>query len=173
MFELSNQQTLAYIVGAIGILVECRSYWLQSGKAFRHWSAMGSLFWAVQYFLLDAVTASLILACTALRTLLSGQLENILYKHWAVAGFLIIYGALTTMSWQGEVSLLPAFAVINATLAMFYLDNRKMRIALLFSSLAWIGNDIYWQAWPALLAESVAMTINLRTIRKLFVANSN
>jgi hypothetical protein len=65
------------------------------------------------------------------------------------------------------VSLLPAFAVSNTTLALFYLDKHSMRIAMLASSLAWLANDVYWQAWPALLAESVAMLINLRTIRQL------
>jgi hypothetical protein len=42
-----------------------------------------------------------------------------------------------------------------------------MRIALLASSAAWIANDIYWQAWPALLAESVAAMLNVRTIRQI------
>lgn len=74
---------------------------------------------------------------------------------------------LTAASWQGPVSLLPAFAVINTTLALFYLDNRRMRIALLASSVAWIANDLVWQAWPALLAETVAAMLNVRTIRQI------
>ncbi len=107
---------------------------------------------------------------TALRTMLSDQFKNVIYKHSVAAGFVLIFSALTTISWQGEISLLPAFAVINTTLALFYLGNRPMRIALLASSVAWIANDLYWQAWPALLAESVAMGINVHTIRKLFIA---
>jgi hypothetical protein len=74
---------------------------------------------------------------------------------------------MTVFSWQGLVSLLPAFAVINTTLALFYLENRSMRILMLASSIAWIINDIIWQAWPALLAESVAVLLNLRTISKM------
>ena len=65
------------------------------------------------------------------------------------------------------MSLLPAFAVINTSLALFYLDNRRMRIALLASSAAWIANDLYWQAWPALLAECVAIALNALTIRRM------
>jgi hypothetical protein len=42
-----------------------------------------------------------------------------------------------------------------------------MRILMLASSVAWIINDIIWQAWPALLAESVAVLLNLRTISKM------
>lgn len=161
-------KTLAYLIGGIGILVEWRAYCVPGGRAFRHWSAAGSVLWAAQYLLLDAWTAGLTMASTAARTLLSGYLEKGLYKHWAAAGFLALFSALTVVSWQGWISLLPAFAVINTTLALFYLGNRNMRIALLASSVAWIANDYYWQAWPALLAESVAMGINLRMIRKLF-----
>ena len=32
---------------------------------------------------------------------------------------------------------------------------------------AWIANDLIWQAWPALLAESVAVALNLRTISRM------
>lgn len=167
-FEFVHVQTLAYLVGGVGILVEWRAYCLLNGLAFRRWSAAGAVLWAAQYLLLDAWTAGLTMASTAVRTLLSGHLEKGLCTHWATAGFLALFSALTVVSWQGWISLLPAFAVINTTLALFYLGNRNMRIALLASSVAWIANDCYWQAWPALLAESVAMLINLRTIRNLF-----
>jgi hypothetical protein len=159
---------LAYAVGGVGVLVEMRAYSLQSGLAFRRWSAAGALLWASQYFLLNAWTAGLTMGCTALRTMLSGKLTTGLYKHLAASGFILLFTGLTWISWQGAVSLLPAFAVINTTLALFYFDNRNMRIALMASSLAWISNDVYWQAWPALFAESAAMAINLHTIRRLF-----
>lgn len=81
----------------------------------------------------------------------------------------MIFAGLSHLSWQGYISLLPTFAVINTTLALYYFDNRNMRIALLASSLAWIVNDVFWQAWPALIAESVAIGINIRTIRKILI----
>lgn len=159
-----NLQSLAYLIGGIGVLVEWRAYALHCGHGFRRWSAVGALLWALQYCLLDAWTAGLTMGCTALRTMLSSQWQTGVYKHWAAAGFSLLFIALTALSWQGAVSLLPAFAVINTTLALFYFNNRNMRITLLASSLAWISNDLYWHAWPVLLAESVAMGINFRTI---------
>jgi len=106
---------------------------------------------------------------TALRTMLSDRLGTGLYKHLTACGFVLLFAALTFLSWQGEISLLPAFAVVNTTLALFYLNNRDMRIAMLASSIAWLVNDFYWQAWPALLAEMVALGINLKTIRGFFI----
>jgi hypothetical protein len=158
---------LAYVIGGVGVVVEWRAYLLACGRAFRRWSAAGALLWAVMYWLLGAGTAALTMSCTALRTLLSGWLEGHRHHHLAAASFVFLFVLLTALSWQGLVSLLPAFAVINTTLALFYLDNRRMRIALLASSAAWIVNDILWQAWPALLAESVAAMLNVRTIRRL------
>lgn len=165
-----NPTVLAYLIGAVGILFEWRSYYLQHANEFRRWSALGALLWALQYLLLGAWTAGLSMAFTALRTTLSGVIQNALSKHALAAGFVIIFSALTHLTWQGYISLLPAFAVINTTLALFYLNNRNMRIVMLASSLAWIINDMYWQAWPALLAESVAIVINIQTIRKLLIA---
>lgn len=158
---------LAYAVGGIGVLVELRAYLLACGQAFRRWSAAGAILWAAMYLLLGAWTAALIMGSTALRTLLSGWLVHHRHRHPAAAGFVLLFVLLTAVSWQGAVSLLPAFAVINTTFALFYLDNRKMRIALLASSAAWIANDLYWLAWPALLAESVAALLNVRTIHRM------
>jgi len=158
---------LAYAVGAIGVGVEWRAYLLSCGNAFRKWSAAGAILWAAMYALLGAWTAALTMASTALRTMFSSWLESHRHKQTASVGFVMLFAALTASSWQGPVSLLPAFAVINTTLALFYLPNRNMRIALLASSAAWIANDIYWQAWPALLAETVAAGLNIWTIQKL------
>lgn len=158
---------LAYLVGGIGALVEWRAYLLHCGSAFRRWSAAGAILWAAMYVLLGAWTAALTMGSTALRTLVSGRLVQQRHKHLAAFGFVLLFGLLTCLSWQGWVSLLPAFAVINTTLALFYLGNRQMRILLLASSAAWIANDVYWQAWPALLAESVAVGLNVRTILRM------
>ena len=158
---------LAYAIGGVGVLVEWRAYLLPCGRAFRKWSAAGALLWAAMYALLGAWTAALTMGSTALRTWLSGWLEAHRHKHAAAAGFVLFFAGLTAVSWQGLVSLLPAFAVINTTLALFYLDNRRMRIALLASSAAWISNDILWQAWPALIAESVAAGLNAGMIWRM------
>lgn len=166
LLDFSNLN-LAYLVGALGISVEWWAYYCESGRSFRFWSALAALLWAVQYGLLEAWTAGLTMASTAVRTCLSGTLLTEKYKGFISWVFLLGFAILTFYSWQGPVSLLPAFAVCNTTVALFHFNNRSMRIALLASSLAWIVNDWFWQAWPALLAEAVAMLINSYTIRKL------
>lgn len=170
---LSDAAYLAYGTGGVGILMEWRAYWMPCGRAFRRWSAAGAVLWATQYVFLGAWSAGLTMASTALRSFVSGKLETGAYKHWVAAAFVALFAALTAVSWQGPVSLLPGFAVINTTLALFYLDNYRMRLVLLASSAAWITNDIYWQAWPALLAESVAMGINIKTVRTLRIDYSS
>jgi hypothetical protein len=140
---------------------------LYDAHAFRRWSAAGAVLWGFMYLLLGAWTAALTMSCTAARTLVSGLLTSTARKHLFASLFVCAFVLMTVFSWQGPVSLLPAFAVINTTLALFYLENRSMRILMLASSVAWIINDIIWQAWPALLAEFVAVLLNLRTISKM------
>ena len=158
---------LAYLIGAVGIVVEWRSYVLYDAAAFRRWSAAGAVLWGFMYVLLGAWTAALTMSCTAARTLVSGLLTSATRKHFFAAFFVSAFVLMTCFSWQGLVSLLPAFAVINTTLALFYLENRPMRIVILASSIAWVANDLIWQAWPSLLAEAVAVMLNVRTIRRL------
>lgn len=166
-FVVPAALVLAYVMGAVGVVVEWRAYLQHCGRAFRQWSAAGALLWAAMYALLGAWTAALTMGSTALRTWISGWLGLHRHRHLAAVGFVLLFTVLTALSWQGAVSMLPAFAVINTTLALFFLDNRRMRIVLLLSSVAWIANDIVWQAWPALLAETVAAGLNIRTIRQL------
>lgn len=156
-----------YAVGLIAVAAEWWSYHLHCGTKFRSWSAIAALLWSLQYLCLGAITAAVNMALTAFRTLLSGRLEHTLHKNLAALAFCLLFAVLTAVSWQDWSSLLPAFAVINTTLAQFFLGNRAMRITLLFSSLAWISNDYIWQAWPALLAETVAILINLRSIARM------
>lgn len=158
---------LGYAVGLFAVAAEWWAYHLHCGIKFRQWSAIAALLWALQYLCLGAISAAVNMALTALRTLLSGVIERSVIKNFAALLFCVLFAALTAASWQGWSSLLPAFAVINTTLAQFYLGNKAMRITLLFSSLAWMSNDLIWQAWPALLAESVAILINLRSIAKM------
>lgn len=158
---------LAYLIGAIGIFVEWRSYVLYDAGAFRRWSAAGAVLWGFMYLLLGAWTAAITMSCTAARTLVSGLLTSPGRKHFFAGLFVSVFVLMTALSWQGPVSLLPGFAVINTTLALFYLENRAMRIVILASSAAWIINDLIWQAWPALLAEAVAIVLNLRTISRM------
>ena len=167
MLESLPLNGLAYLIGGLGIAAEWRAYWLSCGLAFRRWSALAALLWAAQYGLLGAWTAGLTMAMTALRTVLTAGPSSRNSKHAMTGIFVAVFTGLTVLSWQGPVSLLPAFAVINTTLALFYADNQRMRMILLASSAAWLANDLYWQAWPALVAEAVAILINLKTIQRL------
>lgn len=157
----------AYAVGLVAVAAEWLAYHFHCGVKFRRWSAIAALLWALQYLCLGALSAALNMALTAVRTLLSGVIERSVVKNLAALLFCVLFAGLTAISWQGWSSLLPAFAVINTTLAQFYLGNKAMRMTLLLSSLAWVSNDWIWQAWPALLAESVAILINLRSIAKM------
>jgi hypothetical protein len=164
---MTTLTALAYSLGVVATAVEWGSYRCLCPGAFRRWSAAAAAGWALMYLLLGAWTAGLTMAVTAARTLLSGWLERQVNRQRAAIGFVMLFALLTALSWQGLSSLLPAFAVINTTLALFYLRNRPMRQALLASSAAWLFNDILWHAWPAFIAEAGAVAVNLHTLRRL------
>lgn len=156
-----------YGCGALALGLELLSYAKGDAREFRRWSAIGALLWALQYLFLGAWTAGLTMAATAMRTLLSGILVPRRVRHAVFLACIGLFTGLTGLSWQGLVSLLPALATVNTTLALFYFGNAGMRILLLGSSAAWIANDFLWQAWLALAAESGAVVLNLHTIAAL------
>lgn len=176
MHELSLAPAgIAYAVGAGGVLCDWRAYLLTSDRGFRRWSATGALLWGLMYALLGAWTAALTMAFTAFRTGISGWLSARLtmrpawQRHLLVAGFLLVFSLLALLSWQGPISLLPWLAACNTTIALFYLEQRRLRLALLISSALWISNDLLWHAWPALVAETISVLLNWRTLRGMTV----
>lgn len=161
---------LACAFGAAGIFAEWVSYARRDAKNFRRWSAAAALLWAGQYAAIGASTAAVTMAATALRTAWSGRDDTPRAKAAGLAAFVALFAGAAAFAWQGPVSLLPLFAVVNTTVALFVLSNVSMRVALLASSAAWIANDVIWGAWPALVAEIVAVAISLRTIAGLRAA---
>jgi len=155
---------LTYALGGLGLAAECYAYSLHEDQRFRRWTCGAALLWSAMYLGLDALTSALTMGSTALRTALAGRLQSPRGRLWGSVFFLALFALLTAASWQGSVSLLPAFAVMNTTVALFYLGGIPLRLVLLFSSAAWIWNDILWHAWPALIAESLAAMISVRTV---------
>ncbi len=155
---------LAHLFGVLGILAEWRAYLFVSGVNFRRWSALGSIFWAIMYFLLEAYTASLVMLFTSFRTIASYKIESKRARIGAFLGFSAVFVLLGVISWQGWISLLPVIAIVNNTLALFLLNNLQMRVAFIVSTCLWIVHDLYWKAWVSIIAEMVGAFVNIATI---------
>ncbi len=149
------------------MLLEWRAYATTKHQLFLGISAFSACLWGMMYVVLNAYTAAITITLTALRTLCAIYFTKPQHQHTLSALFIALFTYMTFLSWQGPISLLPAFAVINTTVALFYLKDQQTRMLLIISSLAWLANDIYWQAWPAFIAEFVSLIININTILKL------
>lgn len=154
--------TAAYLIGLVGACAEWRAYLQTDDAELRRWSACGALLWTAMYLLLGAYTAAVMMFLTAARTLVSGY--HAARKWWVFSLFVALFLLLLIFSWQGTKSLLPAFAAVNTTIALFYFSGIKLRLLLVLSSIAWISNDLIWHAWPALFAEVIALLLNLSTL---------
>ncbi|MDP5029552.1 YgjV family protein [Paraglaciecola sp.] len=150
------------MIGLVAACAEWRAYLQAADVELRRWSALGALLWTLMYLMLSAYTAAVMMFLTAIRTLASGY--HSARKLWVFSVFMAIFLSSLVFSWQGPLSLLPAFSAINTTIALFYFSGVQLRLFLLASSIAWMANDLIWQAWPALLAEAIALLLNLKTI---------
>lgn len=143
------------------------SFALKSVSAFRKVISASSIMWTVHYWLLGAITTSCASALISFRNLMLLWWPKSQSNHYVFLGFLISFVALTAITWEGFVSLLPLIASVNATYAFTYCGNLAMRKMLLISSACWIINGICWNTWVPVANELLISCVNLHTIWKL------
>lgn len=162
-----NQVWLAQALGVIAALIGLSAYLYQREGAFKRQIGFGSWVWGVHLGLLGAGSAMYTQFAIGTRSWCSIGPHSSRYQHGLFWISSAVFCALAVIGWDGWVSLLPLAAAINSTAAMVYGDNRQMRIRLLLSSALWISTGLYWNSWPMVVTELIAVTLNLRTILRL------
>lgn len=151
----------AFLIGIIAFLVGLSGFLIKDYKKLRLTFGIGSILWALHFFLLGGYTAATIQVAMGLRTWISILLhhkKDLVFSYILISTFVFLL--LMFFSWQGPISILPALAAINSTIA-YTRNNLTMRLLFLISSLFWVLNAIVLGSIPGLIAEIMAIIFNL------------
>ena len=158
---------IEFLIGIMAFLVGLSGFLIKDYKKLRLTFGIGSLLWALHFFLLSGFTAATIQVAMGLRTWISILLHH---KKHLVYGYILIstfvFLLLMFFSWQGPMSILPTLAAINSTIA-YTRSSLTMRLMFLISSLIWVLNAIVLGSIPGLIAEITAILFNLIGIWRL------
>ncbi len=122
------------VLGYIAVVLGVSSYLIKKQNATRFTMGCAQTFMGLHFWLLGGFTAGVIQGVLAARTWASNYVKNKTARHML---FFVTVGlclALAAMTWGGWKSLIPLFAGLNATYAICYMNNKKMRKILILSS---------------------------------------
>jgi hypothetical protein len=138
----------------------------------------GSLLFAIQLFMLGALTGAVLDVVSFIRTFIFSKREK---KKWAQSPFWLIFFVcvmITTgiLTWDTYVSIFAIMGTLLSTFALWMKNPKYIRIISLFVGPCWITYNAIIGSVPGILNEVVAMTsiivgLILYDIRKKPVVN--
>ncbi|BFM21310.1 YgjV family protein [Gilvimarinus japonicus] len=120
----------------------------------------------IHFALLGATTALLSSIFSVVRTGLSLRTKSPLVA-WLFIAVSFSLGLYLTDVWQ---DMLPVIGSCIGTYALFCLQGIRMRLAFLLGACFWLANNIYVGSLGGTLLEATLITVNCRTMIKLYRA---
>ena len=158
---------LAGWLGIAALILGCGAWLLKDRERVLILAGIGSFFWAGHFLLIGAASAGAVNIVVSLRTVLASRVKSAHARHALFFSFFVIFILISYFTWQGPISLAPVLAAIWATFCYAYLPNIQMRIAVLLSSLLWLGQSIYWESWQNMLSEILKIGVTFIGLARL------
>lgn len=162
---------LAQIFGIVALIILIISFQKNSKNTLLKYQIFSSLFFAIQYLCLNAITGCLMNLMTLIR--------NIIYKKFEkvpVIYLLLIITAMTVLSifsYNGFISLLPALAVILYSIALWQKNLTITRITEVISCSLFIVYNIKVLAITGLISTIIEMTFAIIAIYRFDIKKQN
>lgn len=154
---------LAQGVGAVAAVLGVVAFQMRRIPAMLALLGLSALVWALHFALLGAAAAAAINLVTAARNFCGIRLRSA-----RLAGlFAAVYVAAALAAWRDAWDLLPLFAVLAGTLAVFRLEGLRARAGFLAGSLAWVVYNVQAGSLPGVAMMLADAGSNLRTIARL------
>lgn len=146
---------IAQIFGGIALIILIVSFQKNNKVVLLKYQMISSLLYAIQYIFLDAFPGCFMnLAC---------MLRNFIFKQykkvpccWLIF-IIFIMVILSIFKFDGLISLLPMFAVIFFSIALWYGNLKIIRVVEIISCILYIIYNIYVLAFAGLVATIIEM----------------
>jgi len=147
---------LAQLFGAIGLIILILSFQNNKKERLLKYQVFSSIFFAIQYFCLNAITGALMHAMTCIRNIIFKKYkENIPIIYLImIVGVMIV---LTIFSYNGLISILPSIGVILYSIAIWQKNLTITRFVEVFGCILFIIYNIKVVAIAGLISTIIEM----------------
>lgn len=162
---------LAQLFGFFALVILIISFQNNNKKTLLKYQIFSSLFFAIQYLCLNAITGCLMNLMTMIR--------NIIYKMFKktpllfVSLIIIIMIILSVFSYNGLISLLPTIAVILYSVALWQKNLKITRITEIISCSLFIIYNINVLAIIGLISTIIELLFAIIAVYKFDIKKNN
>ena len=149
----------AHGVGFFALCLSLLGLWQQDKQRLMLVSSVASVFYALHFVLIGSNISAAICILITIRILYASRFPK---SHLGFIGFTGMGVALTYYQYGSIVDLLPLSAFISANTAYFYLYKLPMRTCFIAANLALMLNAYCIGSYSSLIAEGVALLLNVR-----------
>lgn len=161
---------LVQIIGFIGFLFLGLGNLQKDRKKIITFQTISSIFFSVHYFLLNAITASMlnIIGITRGFTFYNKNKTKKYYVFLFI--YIIFYIIIGIITYDNIFSLLPIFAYTLFTISIFNEKEKNIKIINIFVSLTWVIYDFIYKSYAGFISDIVMI---ITTITGLFILNKD
>lgn len=161
---------LAQTLGGIALIILVISFQKDERKTLLKYQIFSSIFFALQYLCLNAITGCLMNIMTAIRNYVFRRYKEKVPIMYLIAVLLIMI-LLSIISFNGIISLLPTIAVMLYSIAIWYGNLRLIRIVEVISCSLFIFYNIKVLAIVGLISTLIELASALVAIYKFDIRN--
>jgi hypothetical protein len=165
--DLIHNQIFIQFLGFVGLATGLVSFQVNKRKKILSLIIWSSLFWSIHFYLLGAYTGSLLNFIGAVRTFAFSKYRNYSRSILILWGFIAAFGVATALTWQGPISLLPAFGVIIGAFTYWQKSPKSIRLLALLSPPAWFIYNTISHSYAGMLTEVLIFIATLIGIYRL------
>ena len=151
---------IGQIMGIIALVILILSFQINNKKRLLTLQIFSSLFFALQYLFLGAISGCLMNMMTSIRNIVFRKFKNIVY----LIIIIVIMIMMSIFSYNGLISLLPGIAVIIYSIALWQDNLTITRITEVISCLLFIIYNIKFYAISGIISTIIEMTFAMIAI---------
>lgn len=163
---------IAQIIGILALIILMLSFQKNEKKLLLNYQIISSLLYSIQYAFLGAYTGSLMnLTCIA-RNFIFNKYNNKVPIYWLII-IVVLMITFSLITYIGIISLLPMFAVVLYSIAVWYGNLKLIRCTEVISCTLFIVYNIRVLAITGLIATIIELISALIAIYRLDIKKLN
>lgn len=161
---------LVQIIGFIGFFFLGLGNLQKNRKKIIIFQMISSMFLSVHYFLLNAITASILNLIGITRGFVFYNKNNTKKYYVYLFMYILLYVVIGIITYDNIFSLLPVLAYILFTISIFNEKEKNIKIINIFVSSTWIIYDLIYKSYAGFISDIVMI---ITTVIGLFMLNKN
>ena len=164
---------IAQIIGILALIILMLSFQKNEKKLLLKYQTISSFLYAVQYAFLEGYTGSLMNITSMARNFIFNKYNNKKVPIYWLIIIVILMIIFSLITYIGVISLLPMFAVVSYSIAIWYGNLKLIRFTEVISCILFIIYNINVLAITGLIATIIELISALIAIYRFDIKKLN